>query len=326
MNLILAILALVLVSSNLAALPSADSRAQASSAAQPASPASSGSAVLRPTSAPSQKAPDRIEAGDRLEIRIHRFEDLSGTFGVQENGSIKYPLLGEIYLSGLTVAEATEKIRSGLGAKYVVEPQVLVQIKETHPKTRSEEPLRDPTSAFRAENLRTQDFRKVTWGSSPEAVKAAETGKPKHSIDRDGKSLLIYTDTVSGLDCEVLYIFVSEKLVRAKYVVTATHSNKTAYLADFDTLLTGLKNKYGPPKKDDTFWKNDLYKEDPSNWGLAVAVGHLSKYTGWETSRSSIILVLTGDNYTIDLEIEYSSQELGSLEKKQKDAVENEKL
>ncbi len=170
------------------------------------------------------------------------------------------------------------------------------------------------------------DFRKTKWGMTEAAVKATESSAPTKEQAKGSKQIVVYKDTVSGLPCYVVYIFLNDKLVRTKYIATVEHTNKAACLSDFEVLASALREKYGNPKSDDSFWSNDLYKENPDEWGMAVAVGHLSKYATWETDTTKIVLALRGDNFEIDLEIEYASRELAPLEDKADKAEEQRKL
>ena len=49
---------------------------------------------------------------------------------MQTNGSITFPLLGEVQVAGLTVAEVQRKITNLLAKDYLVNPQVEVKVKE----------------------------------------------------------------------------------------------------------------------------------------------------------------------------------------------------
>ena len=72
-----------------------------------------------------------------------------------------------------------------------------------------------------------------------------------------------------------------------------------------------LTKKYGKPKMDfPGVWKNDLYKDDKSEWGFAVSLGHLAYGASWETSTTKIEIMLSGDNYKINLILSYFSKEL----------------
>jgi len=71
-----------------------------------------------------------VGPGDVLEIAVYGNDDLSRVPTVQTNGSISYPLLGEVQVAGLTVAEIQRKITNLLEKDYLVRPQVEVKVHE----------------------------------------------------------------------------------------------------------------------------------------------------------------------------------------------------
>jgi len=152
-------------------------------------------------------------------------------------------------------------------------------------------------------------FRKATWGMTRNQVKATESGK----IMRDSENALAYKGSVGNADVLIFFFFVSDKLVRGKYSFLTEHTNKNEFISDFERIKSTLKDKYGDPQKDETFWSNELYKDEPENWGMAIAVGDLSYYTTWENENTDIVLALDGDNYEISLVVEYSSKALHHL-------------
>jgi len=171
-----------------------------------------------------------------------------------------------------------------------------------------------------------RDFRQTTWGMNSSQIVSAEGKMPAFQDKGSPIQILGYSDQIANLDCQVFYILAYDQLVRTKYMISEKHTNKTEYLSDYDRLKEVLSNKYGKPVSDDIYWKNNLYKSDPSEWGMAVAVGHMAKFTRWESLRTTIILCLTGDNFEINLGIEYSSKELAALEKKAKKEQEASKF
>lgn len=76
----------------------------------------------------------KIETGDVLKITVYEQPDLTTKARVGSKGEIAFPLLGSVYLSGITASEAEEKITSLLKEDYLVNPQVNVFIEEYHPK------------------------------------------------------------------------------------------------------------------------------------------------------------------------------------------------
>lgn len=151
------------------------------------------------------------------------------------------------------------------------------------------------------------DLRSVKWGMAPEDVKAAES--PTLPIDeREGS--LVYQDSINDMDTYLMYNFTeNNELFRGGYVVTSRHSNPTLYVTDIKRLKDSLTEKYGTPKEDKTIWLNDLYKDDPNNWGMAVVTGKVVFMTKWETETTNITVSLRGDNYEPEFALGYTGKD-----------------
>lgn len=154
-----------------------------------------------------------------------------------------------------------------------------------------------------------KNFRETTWGMNKEQVKKAESSKffkeDKGTGAVKGLDLLFYQDNITGLDCFIIYFFAENKLVIARYFIKEDHSNRNFYISDFKDIKNQLIQKYGKPKKDDITWLNDLYKDDPSHYGMAISIGHLRYSTEWDLPLTEIQLMLSGDNYKISLWVDY---------------------
>ena len=164
------------------------------------------------------------------------------------------------------------------------------------------------------------DFRKTNWGMSKEQVKATEDKKP------DGESdiindVLYYKTKIGNNNFEYLYYFLEDKLYSGFYLFTGEHTNENLYIDDYEELKEILAKKYGKPIIDEVIWENDLYKDDKSEWGIAISVGDLTYWALWETPTTEICLMLRGDNYEITLGITYKIREL----KKWIEKIEEEK-
>jgi hypothetical protein len=163
-------------------------------------------------------------------------------------------------------------------------------------------------------------FRGALWGASKEQVKKTETsefsGEQKIGGGLKGLDVLTYKSDVSGLEAGIVYYFANNLLTRARYIFMADHSNANMYIDDYKRLKTELTNKYGAPGRDDTIWSNNLYKNDPSEYGMALKVGHLTYVAEWYPPESSIQMILRGDNFKISFWIEYTSEALKEFEKK----------
>jgi polysaccharide export outer membrane protein len=71
-----------------------------------------------------------IGEGDLLKIAVYDHPDLATEVRVSGDGRIAFPLIGEVAISGLTVADAERTIAAQLGDGYIVHPHVSVFISE----------------------------------------------------------------------------------------------------------------------------------------------------------------------------------------------------
>lgn len=72
----------------------------------------------------------RVGPEDRLEFRVFGVEDLSGEVRVAGNGTVQLPLVGEVKVSGLTLAEVEDAIAAAYADGYVRNPQVSASVSE----------------------------------------------------------------------------------------------------------------------------------------------------------------------------------------------------
>lgn len=158
-------------------------------------------------------------------------------------------------------------------------------------------------------------FRKTKWGMSIEQVKSSE---PLEVAKEDG-NFLGYKTEVIGKNMLLGYYFVDNQLVRARYILAESHTNKNDFIQDYNDFKEILTKKYGKPNEDTSLWRNSLYKDDYSGWGTAISLGHLVYYSSWETQDTEIINMLSGENYRITCTIEYISKNLKKIEQKAKE-------
>jgi len=78
---------------------------------------------------------NQIHAGDKLTISVYREPDFSGTFTVDTSGNITYPLLGAIFVEGLTLEELKAYFVDVLAKDYLVDPQVEITFIESPSKS-----------------------------------------------------------------------------------------------------------------------------------------------------------------------------------------------
>lgn len=76
-----------------------------------------------------EQPPYRVNAGDRIEIRVYGHDDLGVTTRVSPDGSVGMLFLGQVDVAGRTITEARDAIEKGL-EPYVKHPVVGVTVLE----------------------------------------------------------------------------------------------------------------------------------------------------------------------------------------------------
>ena len=82
----------------------------------------------------SQSTEYKLQATDVLKITVHEQPDLTTQTRVTADGNITFPLIGTLYVKGLTVQELENTIKGLLEKDYLVSAQVLIFIEEYHPR------------------------------------------------------------------------------------------------------------------------------------------------------------------------------------------------
>jgi polysaccharide export outer membrane protein len=72
--------------------------------------------------------------GDVFEVRVYREPDLSGVFQVAPDGTVDFPLLGNLRIEGLTSSQTAATLRGRLADGLLRDPFVTVQVKEFQSK------------------------------------------------------------------------------------------------------------------------------------------------------------------------------------------------
>lgn len=115
--------------------------------AAPASPPSVHTAAVQswgdPGSAPfgpagpkavaSTDGPYLLDTGDRLRVFVYGQLNLSRLYIVDHDGRITVPLIGAVKARGQTTSALESAIRSRLGAQFVKDPQVTVDVQQNRP-------------------------------------------------------------------------------------------------------------------------------------------------------------------------------------------------
>jgi polysaccharide export outer membrane protein len=77
--------------------------------------------------------PYLLDSGDRLRIFVYGHPNLSRLYTVDQQGMVAVPLIGEVAARGRTTRGLARAIAARLGAQYVKEPQVTVDIAQNRP-------------------------------------------------------------------------------------------------------------------------------------------------------------------------------------------------
>lgn len=136
-------------SSNTAAMTMNSGAADSYNSAAVSAISPGGATAFAPTALANRSSPAAVEAANKLtavatpgndaykigpldvlEIAVFKVPELGKTVQVDGDGTINYPLIGEIPAAGKTAHEIEHDLTKKLGAKYLRSPQITVNIKE----------------------------------------------------------------------------------------------------------------------------------------------------------------------------------------------------
>ena len=98
-------------------------------AAVHSTPAAEAAAKLTSAATPGSNA-YKIGPLDVLDVAVFKVPDLSKTVQVGEDGTITYPLIGQVRAAGRTAHDLEVDLKQKLGEKYLRSPQINVLVKE----------------------------------------------------------------------------------------------------------------------------------------------------------------------------------------------------
>ena len=222
-------------------------------------------------------------------------------------GLIKALAESEVATHAMTLAALKQKM---LAAKYGLWISAPASYEKSLPPAVADTPPKETIQQAappKVEDPGPFDFRKTRWGMSMEDVIARE-GQPHQ---KNGDEGLAYAGNLLGHKVQTAFIFSDDKLVRAGYVLAEEqYSNKNSYVDAYDSIVSSLKEKYGKPASENTYWSRDLYKNDYSRRGMAYSLGDVQTTTEWNQGSTEIAAQIYGNNYKISVRIIYSSKEL----------------
>jgi polysaccharide biosynthesis/export protein len=77
--------------------------------------------------------PYRLGSGDRLRIVVYDQPSLTNIYEVDQAGQISFPLIGDVAAADSTVDELANRVEAELGARYLRDPNVTVEVATYRP-------------------------------------------------------------------------------------------------------------------------------------------------------------------------------------------------
>ena len=150
----------------------------------------------------------------------------------------------------------------------------------------------------------TFDFRHSRWGMTKSNVIASQGRLP----DDDQPDTIEYQSSLMGKKALITYGFLDGRLNRAQYTLTEIYVDPGENLVVYEGLKVILNKKYGRPEEETAEWRNKTFFQDQSQWGQALAQGHVTFLSQWETKRTTIKAILTQKDGQIICIIEYTGK------------------
>ena len=186
--------------------------------------------VFEPGGVSSSRAGDagpadyRVGPGDKIQISVYGHDDMSQVVEVRSDGTINYPMVGDLLVAGKSVSQIDDEITKILGRDYLVDPQVNVDVQEYRSQwvTILGE-VRNPGRYVLKRDMRIVDLLAEAGGATKEAgseiliTREGAPGEQKKQIvlgrdkllskdNLDSNIPLVHGDIVVVREQEVFYI------------------------------------------------------------------------------------------------------------------------
>ena len=135
----------------------------------------------------------KLGPGDVILISVYDHKDLETKVRINENGKIIMPLIGAVEVGGLSISDATEKIRALLADGYIVNPQVNVFVEDY--RSKKVVVLGQVNKPGLIELDRATSFLELISKAGGLSKEAGDTATIKRSLD--GKTEIITIDLLS---------------------------------------------------------------------------------------------------------------------------------
>jgi Polysaccharide biosynthesis/export protein len=86
-----------------------------------------------PHAVPDFLGPHLLDTGDKLRVFVYGQPNLSRLYTVDQVGNIAVPLIGTVHARGRTTGDLERTIRAKLGADYVKDPRMTVDVAQNRP-------------------------------------------------------------------------------------------------------------------------------------------------------------------------------------------------
>jgi len=126
---------------------------------------------------------------------------------------------------------------------------------------------------------------------------------PVHEQHRAGLSVLSYEARLLSHPSTMSLFLVDDRLVRVRYTMTPRGDHE-AQLAAYRKITAALEQSCGSGEEQ-TEWRDTRYQDDVSEWGRAIAYGHLLLASTWRTDTTKIVATIKGGELEITTEVEY---------------------
>jgi protein involved in polysaccharide export with SLBB domain len=74
-----------------------------------------------------------LGSGDKLRVIVFGEEDLGGEYVVDDSGFVRLPLIGQVSAGGRTVRQLEDDVARQLGARYLKDPRVSIEVVSHRP-------------------------------------------------------------------------------------------------------------------------------------------------------------------------------------------------
>src|ERR1700761_8140580 len=83
--------------------------------------------------APTKADDYKLGAGDQLRLIVYGEDDLGGTFTVDGNGFVSFPLIGPLKVAGVETGDVEKEMTVRYADGYLINPRVNVQVVQYRP-------------------------------------------------------------------------------------------------------------------------------------------------------------------------------------------------